>query len=207
MKLFYSKGSCALASHIVMAELNMVYELEAVDLKAKTFSGGDFRKVNPKGAVPALKMESGEILTEGAVILQYLADQKPEAGLVPKFGTLERYRCQEMLNHIATDVHKNYSPFFFADRLMQNQEGITQFKTSMMEVLKGKISGVSEKLGTNEYIMGKQFSIADAYLFTVLSWSNFIGLDMKTWPNLAKYTERVQARPAVQKAMKEQGLL
>src|SRR4051812_33734035 len=110
MKLFYSKGACSLAPHIVMAEMNMVYEIESVDLKTKTCTSGDFRTINKKGSVPALRMENGEILTEGAVIMQYLADQNPESGLMPKFGTTDRFRCLEWLNFIATDLHKNYTP-------------------------------------------------------------------------------------------------
>lgn len=207
MKLFYSKGSCALAAHIVMAELNMAYEVEAVDIRAKTYSGGDFRTINPKGAVPALKLDSGDILTEGAVILQYLADQKPEAGLIPKAGSFERYRAQEWLNHIASDVHKSYSPLFFADRLIKNPEGLSEFKKSAAEMVKAKLGFVSEALTKNEYLMGKNFSVADAYLFTVLSWSGMVGVDLSSMPSLVAFSERVKARPAVMKALKEQGLL
>lgn len=207
MKLFYKPGACSLANHIVLAELNMVYELEAVDLAAKTWSGGDFKKINPKGSVPALQMDNGEVLTEGAVIGQYLADQKSEVGLLPKFGTLDRIRCLEWMNFITADVHKSFSPLFGADRIVQNVEGKTEMKMYFVESLKTKISYISEKIGGNDYLMGKQFTIADAYLFTVLGWTKFVGIDLSQWANVKTYMERVGARPGVIRAMKEEGLL
>jgi glutathione S-transferase len=207
MKLFYKAGACALAPHIVMAELNMVYELEAVDLKTKTCASGDFKKINPKGSIPALRMDNGEILTEGAVISQYLADQKMDSTILPKFGTLDRVRCLEWMNFIATDLHKNFSPLFGADMIMKNVEGKTEMKMFYVETLKNKVALVSEKLGNNDYLMGKNFTIADAYLFTVLNWSKHVGLDLSQWSNMPTYMTRVHDRPAVIKAMKEEGLL
>ncbi len=207
MKLFYKAGACSLAPHIVMAELNMVYEIEAVDLATKQCASGDYRKINPKGSVPAIRMDNGEILSEGAVIGQYLADQKMDSGLIPKFGTLERYRCLELMNFIATDIHKTFSPLFSADRIIKNVEGKTEMKMFFVETLKSKVAMVSEKLGTNDYLMGKQFTIADAYLFTVLGWSKHVGLDLSAWTNVSSYMNRVSERPAVMKAMKEEGLI
>ncbi len=207
MKLFYKSGACSLAPHIVMAELNMVYELEAVDLATKQSSTGDFKKINPKGSVPALRMENGEILTEGAIISQYLADQKMDSGLIPKFGTLDRYRCLELMNFISTDIHKSFSPLFGADRIMKNVEGKTEMKIFYIETLKSKIQIVSDKLGTNDFMMGKQFTIADAYLFTCLGWSKYVGLDLSQWSNITTYMNRVSERPAVMKAMKEEGMI
>lgn len=207
MKLFYKAGACSLAAHIVMAELNMAYELEAVDLQNKTCASGDFYKINPKGSVPALLMDSGEVLTECAVISQYLADQNIESTLLPKLGTIDRYRCLEWMNYIATDIHKNFGPFFSLDRMMNNTEGKNEFKTSAMELLKNKIAHASEKLAANDYLLGKEFTIADAYLFTCLGWGKYIGLDIGQWPNLAAYSQRVSQRPAVLKALKEEGLL
>lgn len=207
MKLFYKSGACSLAPHIVMAELNMVYELEAVDLATKQSSSGDFKKINPKGSVPALRMENGEILTEGAIISQYLADQKMDSGLIPKFGTLDRYRCLELMNFISTDIHKSFSPLFGADRIMKNVEGKTEMKMFYIETLKSKIQIVSDKLGTNDFMMGKQFTIADAYLFTCLGWSKYVGLDLSQWSNITTYMNRVSVRPAVMKAMKEEGMI
>lgn len=207
MKLFYKAGACSLAAHIVMAELNMAYELEAVDLQNKTCASGDFYKINAKGSVPALLMDSGEVLTECAVISQYLADQSIESTLLPKLGTIDRYRCLEWMNYIATDIHKNFGPFFSLDRMMKNTEGKNEFKTSAMELLKNKVAHVSEKLAANDYLLGKEFTIADAYLFTCLGWGKYIGLDIGQWPNLAAYSQRVSQRPAVLRALKEEGLL
>jgi glutathione S-transferase len=207
MKLFYKAGACSLAPHIVMCELNMAYELESVDLAAKTCASGDFKKINPKGSVPALKMENGEILTEGAVISQYLADQKMDSGLLPKIGTLDRYRCMEWMNFIATDLHKNFTPLFAKDRILQNAEGKAELKDFYLGALKMKLDFVSEKLGTNDFLMGNTFTVADAYLFTVLGWSKFVGLEISGYANIGRYMERVGLRPAVIRAMKEEGLL
>jgi len=205
MKLYYAKGACSLAPHIVMSELNMVYELELVDTKTKTCASGDFKKINPKGSVPALKMENGEILTEGAVIDQYLADQKMDSTIFPKFGTMERYRCMEWLNFIATELHKSYVPFFIGPMLSAGTA--TEISAFYSNMLSSKLDYVSEKLGNNDYLMGKTFTAADAYLFTVLSWSKHVKFDLNKWSNLAPYLERVGTRPAVIKAMKEEGLL
>ena len=205
MKLFYKAGSCSLAPHIVMSELNMVYEIEAVDLATKTCASGDFKKINPKGCVPALRLESGDVLTESAVICQYLADQKMESNLMPKFGTLERYRTQEWMNFIASDVHKNFSPFFRTS--VKNAEGLTELRAGTLETLHMRFQYVSEQLGTKEYLLGANFTVADAYLFTCMSWGKFVGLDLSKWSNLMAYQERVGTRPAVIRAMKEEGLI
>lgn len=207
MKLYYKAGACSLAPHIVMAELNMAYELEAVDLMSKTCASGDYKLINPKGSVPALRMDDGEILTESAIISQYLADQKPEANLVPKFGTIDRVRCLEWMNFISTDLHKNYTPLFAADRIVKNPEGKEELKGFYRGMIKSRLSYVSEKLGANEFLCGQTFTIADAYLFTVLGWSRLIGVDFSEFGNLKKYVERVGSRPAVIKAMKEENLL
>lgn len=207
MKLFYKAGACSLAPHIVLAELNMAYELEAVDLGSKTSVSGDFRKINPKGSIPALKMDNGEILTEGAVISQYIADQKPEGNLIPKMGTVDRYRCQEWLNFVATEIHKNFSPLFGVDRMFQTDSGKTECRAAFKANLNTKLAFVSEKLGTNDYLMGKDFNIADAYLFTCLNWSKLVGVDLSSWSNITGYMTRVATRPGVVKAMKEEGLL
>lgn len=207
MKLFYKAGACSLASHIVMCELNMAYELEAVDLITKQCASGDYREINPNGSVPALKMDSGEILSEGVAIMQYLADQKPEAGLMPKFGTTERYRCLEWLNFIATDLHKNFGPLFMGDKIMKNEEGKAEMKQFYAEAVKHKIGVASRKLGNNEYLLGSQFTIADAYLFTVLGWCKFVGVDLSAYENITAYMKRIAERPAVQKALKEEGLI
>lgn len=207
MKLYYSAGSCALAPHIVMAELNMVYELEAVNLKDKTCASGDFRQINMKGAVPALKMENGEVLTEGAIISQYLADQKNDGTLLAKFGTTERFRTLEWMNFVATEVHKSFSPLFFADKAYKNVDTQTDVKNYAKTTLNDKFVFIAEKLGQNEYLTGSQFTIADAYMFTCLSWAKYVGLDYSNLSNLNAYMTRISERPAVIRAMKEQGLI
>lgn len=206
MKLFYSAGSCALAPHIVMAELNMVYELEAVNMKDKTCTSGDFRKINLKGSVPVLKMENGEYLTEGAIISQYLADQKNDGTVLGKFGTIERLRTLEWMNFIATDIHKTFSPLFYAERVFKTAETQTEVKNYFKSALADKLNVVSEKLGNNDFLTGTQFTIADAYLFTCLTWSKYVGLELTPWSNINSYMNRVSERPAVMRAMKEQGL-
>lgn len=205
MKLYYSAGACSLAPHIVLAELNFNYETEAVNLKEKTSASGDFRKINPKGSVPALKLDNGEYLTEGVAISTYLADLKGE--LIPKFGTPERMRYVEWMNFIATDIHKSFTPFWITGMLTTNEEAQKEIKNFYSNVLTNKFQFVSEKLGTNDYLMGKNFTVCDAYLFTVMSWAKHINFDLSKWNNITAWMARVYARPGVQKAMKEEGLL
>lgn len=207
MKLFYKAGACALAPHIVMAELNMAYELESVDLATKTCVSGDFRKINPKGSVPALLMDNGEVLTEASVICQYLAEQSIDSTLMPKAGTIDRYRTLEWMNFIATEVHKGFGPLFGLDRLIKNTEGKAEFTASVLENLKTKLGLVSERLGTQKYLLGDTFTIADAYLFTCLGWGKFVGVDVSAWTNLSDYQKRISERPGVLRALKEEGLI
>lgn len=208
MKLYYTPGTCSLASHIVLAEMNMAYETEAVNLATKvTASGTNFREVNPKGAVPTLKMDSGDILTEGAAILQYLAEQKPEAGLVPKFGTADRYKFLEWLNYTATEIHKGIGALFGVGYLVKTDGAKQELTDGLKAALVPKFKHISEKLGSNDYLMGKQFTVADAYMFTVLNWTGHLGVDITPWKNIQDYIARVGARPAVLRAMKEEGLL
>ncbi len=207
MKLYYKAGACSLAPHIVLAEMNTVYSVEAVDLANKTCATGNYWNINAKGSVPALQMENGEILTEGAIISQYLADQKPETKLIPKFGTTDRYRCMEWMNFIATEVHKNMGTLFAADGMIKNAEGNAEFKTAVANNLNKRMDFISNKLGNNTFLMGNNFTIADAYLFTCLGWSKFVNYDLSKWPNITNYMSRVFERPAVQRAMKEEGLL
>jgi glutathione S-transferase len=207
MKLFYKSAACSLAPHIVMAELNMIYELEAVDLKMKTCASGDYKKINPNGSVPALRTDSGEILTEGAVIVQFLADQKPQAGLMPKLGTTDRYRALEWLNFIATDLHKNYSPLFFAGMIVKQPDGQNEMKNYYVDLLTKKIAVTSERLGDKQFALGNTFTVVDAYLFTVLGWSKYVGVDCSKFTNITSYMARVGERPAVLRAMKEEGMI
>lgn len=208
MKLFIMPGACSLAPHIVMAELNMAYEIEVVKSSDKTCASGNFLEINPKGSVPALKMENGEVLTEGAIISQYLADQKGDGQLLAKFGTLNRVRTLEWMNYIATEVHKSFTPLFIAAHKGYNSEEtqkvVTGFYTKSLDT---KLTFISQKLGQNDYLMGTDFTIADAYLFTCLSWSKHVGVDLSKFTNVTSYLERVSQRPAVIRAMKEEGLL
>ncbi len=207
MKLFYSPGACSLAPHIVMAELNMAYELEAVNLKDKTCASGNYNMINPKGSVPALKMDNNEILTEGAIISQFLADQKNDGIIFGKYGTTERYRTLEWMNYISTEVHKNFSPLFGLDTIYKNAEAKAEVKAFYTNCLSDKFNFLSEKIGTNNFLMGSQFTIADAYLFTCFTWTEYVGIDLSAWTNLTTYMNRIYERPAVMRALKEEGLL
>lgn len=200
MKLYYSPGACSMSPHIVLNELGKKFETEAVDLGKKvTATGKDYFKINPKGAVPALEIKAGEVLTEGAVIVQYLADKAKNTKILPKTGTMARVRVQEMLNYISAEVHKNFSPLF-------NKSMSEETRKMMMDRLTKQLDHVNNLLSQSKFIVGKSFTVADAYLFTVLNWSNWLGIDLKKWPHLADYVQRIAARPSVQKTMKEEGL-
>jgi glutathione S-transferase len=200
MKLYYSPGACSLSPHIAINETGLAYEKEKVDLKAKkTETGADFHKINPKGYIPALLLDDGQVLTEGAVIAQYLADLVPEKRLAPPAGTMERYRLHEWLNYIGTEVHKSYGPLF-------NPAAPADARAAAGELLKTRFRYVSSALGSKPYLTGETFTVADAYLFTMLNWTNFVGIDLSPWPNLQAYMGRVAARPAVQATLKAEGL-
>ena len=202
MKLFIKAGACSLSPHIVSREVGLPVELVEIDLAAKrTKDGADYRAINPKGSVPALLMDNGQLLTEGAVIVQYLADQNPAAGLIPAAGTLDRYRLQEWLNFIATDVHKSFSPLF-------NPKSPDEWKAYVKEtLLPMRFEVLAARLKDNDFLMGASFTVADAYLFTVLSWAKRVEIDLAKWPPLPAYLQRIAARPAVQAALKAEGLI
>ena len=201
MKLYFSPGACSLSPHIALREAGMKFDLEKVDLKAKkTESGEDYTAVNPKGYVPALKLDDGGVLTEAGVIVQYVADKKPEAKLAPASGTPERYRLQEWLNFISTEVHKGTSPLF-------NPATPDAYKQMATEKLGQRYDYIAKKLAKSPYLMGEAFTIADGYMFTILNWANFVNIDLGKWPALQAYQARVAARPAVQAALKAEGLL
>ncbi len=206
MKLYFSPGACSLAPHIVMLELGLKHELVKVDLRAKTYNGGDYWKINPKGSVPAIGLDSGEVLTEAAVLLQYLSDLKPDAGLFPKAGGLERVRAQVWLHYVSTEIHKAFGMLFAADRLVKNPEGNQELKASASEALRGKFAHLAGHLSEHAYLLGENFSIADAYLFTCLRWAGTKGIDLAQFPALKKYFERVQSRPQVRAALEIEGL-
>ena len=195
MQLYFSPGACSLSPHIVAREAGLDVTLVPVALRDKKLpDGGDYRTVNPKGQVPALRTDDGIVLTEGAVIVQFLADQKPESGLVPPAGSMARYQTQEWLNFIAAEVHKSYSPLF-------NPKAAPEIKDAQRAHLATKLDLVAQHLATRPFVMGEQFSAPDAYLFTVLRWSPVVGVDLSRWPVLEQYVARVGARPAVQAAL------
>jgi len=200
MKLYYSPGACSLSPHIVLREAGYDFDLEKVDLKEKkTNGGGDYTAVNPKGYVPALQLDDGQILTEGPAIVQYLADQKPDAKLAPPTGTLERVRLQEWLNFITSELHKGFSPLF-------NPAVPEAFKTMAKEKLASRFDWLDQHLAKNQYLMGSQFSVADPYAFVVVGWSKHLGIDLKPFPNLRGYLDRVGSRPSVQAALRAEEL-
>ncbi|MEO6975451.1 MAG: glutathione transferase GstA [Gallionella sp.] len=199
LKLYYVPGTCALCPHIVLRESGLDYSLEKVNRDdKKTEAGNDYNTINPKSNVPALTMNNGQILTEVAVIVQYLADQAPAKKLAPPAGTLERYRLQEWLNFISSEIHKGCSPLF---NPKLNEEARDALTARLMQ----RIDFAAHALVDREYLMGV-FSVADAYLFTVLRWAPRLGLDLSAWPLLTDYMERIAARPAVKAALKEEGL-
>jgi glutathione S-transferase len=201
MKLYYSPGACSLSPHIVTRELGLPVQLQKVSTKDKTMEGGgDYWQVNGKGYVPALELDNGEVLTEGPAIVQYLADQKPESGLAPKAGSLERYRLQEWLNFTTSEIHKQFSPLF---RPTTPEE----YKTIAKQNLANRFAWLDKQLAGKEYLLGRHFTVADAYLFTVLRWTQPMKMDLSAWPNLGAYLERVGKRPKVKEAMQEEGLI
>jgi glutathione S-transferase len=201
MKLYYSKGACSLSPHIVLLEAGLPFSLEKIDFATKkTAEGADYLTINSKGAVPALQLDDGKVLTEGAAIVQYLADQKPESGLAPRAGTFERYQLMEILNYIASEVHKGFSPLF-------NPKISADWKASAVANLEKKLDWLSGFLANKTYLTGSTFTVADAYLFTVLNWAPGRGIDLAKWPVLGAYQSRVSQRPKVQQALKDEGLL
>jgi glutathione S-transferase len=198
MKLYYSPAACSLAPHIVAREAGLDIELEKVDLGSKkTESGRDYLTINPKGAVPALEIDGGEVLTENAVVLQYLADKSP-----PQLGLpegMERWRFLELLHFIATELHKGFAPLFHPRTGKEGREIVTENLSKRFDILE-------RQLGDQPYLTGDKFTIADAYAYTVLSWSKIQNIDMSRWPKLIAFLERVGARPAVRVARSEEGL-
>jgi glutathione S-transferase len=201
MKLYYAPGACSLSPHIVVTEAGLPVELEKVDLsKHQTASGKDFTAINPKGYVPTLQLDDGSVLTEGPAIVQYLADQKPSSGLAPANGTIERYRLQEWLNFIGTELHKNFGPLF-------NPATPDAVKEMSKANISKRLGYLNEQLASKQYLMGSTFTVADAYAFTIVNWTNFVKIDLKPYPNVVAYMQRVGGRPKVQETLKSEGLL
>ena len=201
MKLYYSPGACSLSPHIALLEAGLPYDLVKVDLRAKKLENGDdFWKVNPKGQVPALALDSGELVTEGPIIVQMIAD-KAGKGLAPARDSAERYKLLEWLNYITTELHKNLGPMFSP---VLKDDAKAFFKDRTM----GKFKYLETALAGRDYLMGKQFTVADGYLFTMLMWAtDRLGFDLSGMPNLMAYKARIAARPTVQEALKKEGLM
>jgi glutathione S-transferase len=201
MKLFYASGACSLSPHIVAREAGIDLALQKVDLKTKTIvTEGDFLAINPKGSVPALGLDNGEILTEGPTIVEYLADLKPQSGLAPPAGSMARYRLQEMLGYINSEIHKSYSPLFRPDTPAETRAERQAYLLRRYALLDKQLEG-------RQYLFGDTFTAADAYLFTVTNWAPHVQLDLSQFANLQAFQRRVAARPAVQAAMKAEGLI
>ncbi|CNF59868.1 glutathione transferase GstA [Yersinia intermedia] len=195
MKLFYKPGACSLSPHIVLREAGLDFSIESVDLATKiTETGEDYLSINPKGQVPALVLDDGSLLTEGVAIVQYLADLVPDRHLIAPSGTLSRYHAIEWLNFVATELHKGFSPLF-------NPKTPDEYKVIARERLDKQFSYVDSVLAQHDYLLGKKFSVADAYLFTVTRWANALKLDITQRSNLDKYMARVAERPAVKAAL------
>jgi glutathione S-transferase len=201
MKLYFSPGACSLSPHIVLREAGVAFDLEQVDVRAKkTKGGGDFLQVNPTGQVPTLVLDDGDILTEGPVIVQYIADKAPASKLAPAAGTKERYHLQEWLNFITSELHKNFSPLY-------RPTTPDDYKPVARENLAGRFGYLDKKLADRPYLMGDTFTVADAYLFVMTNWANALHFDLAPWSNVGAFRERVLARPKVQEAMKTEGLI
>jgi glutathione S-transferase len=200
MKLFYSPGACSLSPNIVAREAGIELRLQKVDTKTKTVAvEGDFWAINPKGYVPALELDNGEILTEGPAIVQYLADLKPESRLAPSAGTLERYRLQEMLGYLNSEIHKTYSPLF-------RPTTAPEVRAERLEYLRKRYDLIDQRLEGRQYLFGDTFTVADAYLFTLTRWAGAVKLDLSGFTHLQEFQARVAARPAVKAAMGAEGL-
>jgi glutathione S-transferase len=201
MKLYYSPGACSLSPHIALLEAGLPYDLVKVDLRAKKLENGDdFLKLNPKGQVPALGLDSGEVVTEGPVIVQVIADKAAAKSLAPARDTAERYKLQEWLNFITAELHKNFSPLFSP---VLAEDAKSFFRDRLM----AKLKYIDSQLAGRDYLMGKQFTVADGYLYVMLRWADGHKMDLSGLPNLMAFKARVAARPKVQEALKKEGLL
>ena len=201
MKLYYMPSACSLSVQITLQELGLPHELALVDQNKKLPDGSDYLAINPRGQVPLLELDDGQRLSEGPVIVQYLADQKPGTTLLPPAGTIERYRELEWLNYLTSELHQRFYSLFKYPGFPDDS------KVEFRDDLDKRLAFIAEKLGGQDYLMGDTFTAADGYLFTMLRWAKFLKVDMARWPNLVAYLERVAARPAVHAAMREAGLI
>jgi glutathione S-transferase len=201
MKLYYFAGACSLASNIALREAGLKFDLVKVDRRTRKAADGlDFNEVNPKGYVPALTLDNGEVLTENIAVLQYIADRNPAAKLAPPAGTMERYRLMEWLAFISTEIHKSFSPLF-------RDDAHDEVKQYARKVLGGRLDYLNRAIGSRSFLMGDTFTVADGYLFTVLGWGRFVNIDLGQWPQLQRHAELVGSRPQVVEALKSEGLL
>jgi glutathione S-transferase len=200
MKLYFKPGACSLSPHIALREAGLPFELVTVDQKAgKTSLGEDFKAINPKGYTPVLGLDDGRFLTEGPAIVQFIADLAPEKKLAPPAGTFERAQLQQWLNFIATELHKNFSPLF-------NPKTPPEWKEFVRGVLESRLSWADSELSKRTWLLGDAFSVADPYLYVVLTWTSRVGIELSRWPALAAFKERVEARPAVREALGAEAL-
>lgn len=200
MKLFYKPGACSLSPHIALREAGMDFTMEKVDLATKkTEHGADYLEINPKGQVPALQLEDGSLLTEGVAIVQFIADKVPDRQLLAPSGSMTRYHTLEWLNYIATELHKGFTPLFRPDTP-------DEFKPIARAALEKKFQYIEDELTEKQWLLGLRFTVADAYLFTVLRWPYAVKLDMNRFTHIADYMERMKARPAVAAALAAEGI-
>jgi len=201
MKLYYAPGACSLSPHIALREASIDADLIKVDTKTHRLENdGDYYAINGKGYVPTLELDDGQRLTEGPAIVQYIADRKPASRLAPAAGTTERYRLQEWLNFITSEIHKQFSPLFAADTP-------DEYKAIAKQKIAKRFDWLAEQLLDRDYLMGSAFTVADGYLFVMLRWTRFTGIDLNRWPILAAYHDRIAARPKVKAAMLAEGLI
>lgn len=201
MKLYFSPGACSLSPHIVLLESGLDFKTEQVDLRSKkTASGADYTAINPRGYVPALQLDDGRVLTEGPAIVQYIAAQAPDKQLVPAPHSIEHYQLLERLNFISTEIHKGFGPLF-------NSAATDDMKQAALAQLDKRLGHAADLLKEHDYLVGNRYSVADAYLFVMLSWTGKVGIDLAKWPVLQAFKARIEARPAVQQALADEGLL
>jgi glutathione S-transferase len=201
MKLYFSPGACSMSAHIVLREAGLQFDLDQVDLRAKkTADGKDFYAISPNGYVPALQLKSGAVLTEGPAIVQYLADLVPDKNLAAPQGSMERYHLMESLNFITSELHKTFTPLFI-------DTTVEETRNAVRATLGKRIAFVNTELGKSSFFRSEHFSVADAYLFTVLSWARYVKFDLTPWPAVVSYLERIATRPAVHEAMVAEGLI
>ena len=202
MKLYYKPGACSLASHIVLHELAQPFDIEKVDTTTKrTESGDDYLEINPKGYVPALTLDSNDTITEGPAILQYLADSNAESDLIPAIGNISRSKVLEHLTYVSSELHKAFAPLFKADTTDEGKQAAKENVAKKFDYLEGLLAN------GRKYLVDNNFSIADAYLFVVSNWANFVGIELSSWKNLSIYVARIAQRNSTQRAMKVEGLI